>query len=263
MNFIKKQSFLLLTVLLLVSACNTVQVPQQQVKTNPLPTVLKKALTAHGGLAKWQGMNTLEYSAERKEKPERHIIDLQSRKVLLKHDDYQLGFDGKEVWVSPNLAAFGKGSPRFYHNLYFYFYTIPFVLADPGVHYEVLPQKELKGQLYNALKVTYGAGVGDAPDDYYIAHFNTETNLMEWLLYTVTYYSGEKNEKFKALHYEWQQVNGLTLPSKLTGYKYEDGKIGDLRYTRPFKNVQIKTTKVNSSIFEMPNGAEIDPLIKH
>ena len=263
MYFIKKQYLLLFAILLFVSACNTVKVSPQQVKATPLPTLLKKALTAHGGLAKWQEMNTLEYTLERQEKPERHIIDLQSRKVLLKHDNYQLGFDGEEVWVNPNLAAFGKGSPRFYHNLYFYFYAIPFVLADPGVHYEVLPQKELNGQVYNALKVSYGAGVGDAPDDYYIAHFNTETNLMEWLLYTVTYYSGEKNEKFKALHYEWQQINGLTLPSKLTGYKYEDGKIGDIRYTRPFTDVQIKSTKLNSSIFEMPNGSEIDPLIKH
>ena len=263
MYFIKKQYFLLLTIVLLISACDTVKVPSQQVKTTPLPTLLQKALTAHGGLAKWQEMNTLEYSMERNQKPEKHIIDLQSRKVLLKHEDYQLGFDGQEVWISPNKEAFGKGSPRFYHNLYFYFYAIPFVLADPGVRYEVLPQKEIQGQLYNALKISYGAGIGDAPDDYYIAHFNTDTNLMEWLLYTVTYYSGEKNEKFKALHYEWQQVNGLTLPSKLTGYKYEDGQVGDIRYTRPFTDVQIKSTKLNSSIFEMPNGSEIDPLIKH
>jgi len=191
MYFIKKQYFLLVVIVLFGSACNTVKVKPQQAKVTPLPSLLTKALTAHGGLANWQTMNTLEYTLERNQKPEQHLIDLQTRKVLLKHEDYQLGFDGQEVWISPNKEAFGKGSPRFYHNLYFYFYAIPFVLADPGVRYEVLPQKEIQGQLYNALKISYGAGIGDAPDDYYIAHFNTDTNLMEWLLYTVTYYSGE------------------------------------------------------------------------
>jgi len=247
----------------LLLACSTPQVPiSQSIGNQPLPEILKAALEAHGGLDQWSKMNTLKYTIERNDKPEQHLIDLKSRKVLLTHDDYKLGFDGKEVWVTPNLEAFGKGSPRFYHNLIFYFYAIPFVLADPGINYEVLPQKEIEGQTYNVLKISYNEGVGDAPDDYYIAHFNTETNLMDWLLYTVTYYSGEKSEKFNALKYDWQEMNGLKIPSKLTGYKYEDGQITDFRYSRLFKEVSISTQTSNSSIFEMPKGAAIDPLLK-
>ena len=256
------KNWLFYTLLLLViTACSTTQVPLTQ--QQELPNLLKQGLTAHGGLAQWNKMHTLKYSIERNDKPEHHLIDLKSRKVLLTHEDYKLGFDGKEVWVTPNLEAFGKGSPRFYHNLIFYFYAIPFVLADPGINYEVLPQKEIEGQQYNVLKISYQDGIGDAPDDYYIAHFNTTTNRMDWLLYTVTYYSGEKNEKYNALKFDWQEVNGLWVPSKMTGYKTKDGKITDFRYSRLFKNVSITSEPANSAIFEMPKGAAIDPLKQH
>lgn len=246
--------------LLLGSACNRLTTTATNViaTTPTLPSSLKTALAAHGGLSSWNELNTLEYSFQKKEQAEKHIIDLTSRKVRIEHNDYTLGYDGQEVWVTPNKAAFGKGSPRFYHNLIFYFYALPFVLADPGIIYEELPNRTIKGQTYRVLKISYEAGVGDAPDDYYIAHFNTETHLMDWLLYTVTYYSGETNEKFNALHYEWQEINGLFVPSKMTGYKYADGEIGDLRYERPFQSVQLKKEKMKDAIFAMPQGAEID-----
>ena len=249
-------SFLLL---LLGTACNKSIIPNNT--TTPaikLPSVLQTALNAHGGLQAWNNVNTIEYTIQKKEQPEKQIIDLKSRRVRIENETYTLGYDGQEVWVSPNKAAFGKGSPRFYHNLIFYFFAAPFVLADPGIVYEKLPNKTIKGQTYEVLKISYQSGVGDAPDDYYIAHFNTKTHLMDWLLYTVTYYSSEKSEKFSALHYEWQEINGLFVPSKMTGYKYADGEIGDLRYERPFLSVQLKKEKMKDAIFAMPQGAEID-----
>lgn len=256
----KNNNLILVLILALMSACSTTKQSVTQLVQKPLPEQLKTSLKAHGGLDQWNKMNTLQYTIERNDKPEQHLIDLKSRKVLLSHEEYKLGFDGKEVWVSPTLEAFGKGSPRFYHNLIFYFYAIPFVLADPGVNYETLPQKEIEGQTYNVLKISYNEGIGDAPDDYYIAHFNTDTHLMEWLLYTVTYYSGEKSEKYNALKYDWQELNGLMIPSKLTGYKYENGQITDFRYSRLFNEVSISQEKTNAAIFAMPKGAAIDPL---
>lgn len=246
--------------LLLLFACNSTQVTIPSSATTPLPPILQQAIAAHGGLERWRAMNTLQYTIERNDKPEQHYIDLKTRKVRLTHEDYTLGFDGKEVWISPNLAAFGKGSPRFYHNLFFYFYACPFVLMDPGINYEVLPPTTIEGQTYDVVKISFQAGVGDAPDDYYIAHFNTTTKLMDWLFYTVTYYSGEKNDKYKALKYDWHEINGLMLPSKLTGYKYENGKIGDFRYSQLFKNVSISKEAADPSVFKMPKDAAIDPL---
>lgn len=229
-----------------------------------MPKALLQGIEAHGGLERWYELETWAYSIDRNEKPEHHFIDLKTRKALITHPDYTIGFDCKEVWITPDKAAFGKGSPRFYHNLRWYFHAFPFVMADPGINYEVLPQKEMNGRTYDAIKISYNAGVGDAPDDYYIAHFDTETHQMYMLLYTVTYFQGKPGDKYNALIYDdWIKVNDLLVPRSMTGYKYADGKLGDKRYDRPFLDIELTTTPADQSKFEMPAGAEIDELIKH
>ena len=100
--------------LLLFAACKSPQSATSSI-SKPLPTALKQSLEAHGGLERWNNMTTLRYTMKRKDKPEQHLVDLKSRKVHLTHEEYTLGFDGKEVWITPSLEAFGKGSPRFYH----------------------------------------------------------------------------------------------------------------------------------------------------
>ncbi len=243
---------------------NSQPTPIEEEATNvpELPKILMKAMEAHGGFERWQDMKTMIYTVERAEKPEQHLIDLDSRKVLLSHDDYRLGFDGQEVWVSPNKAAFGRGSARFYHNLRFYFVSMPFIVADPGINYEVLPAKTIQGKTYDALRITYNDGVGDAPEDEYILHFDPETGKMEWLLYTVTYYTGEAADKYNALHYsEWEDVNGLIMPKIMAGYIYENGEIGEQRYERLVSDFQLLESKKDPSIFVMPEEAEIDSLL--
>ena len=266
------KSIILFVFALAIFACQETQAPAQQsaaeVKESPqlptLPEALARGLEAHGGLERWQKMRSLEYDIDRGGSAEHQLIDLHNRKVRLSHENYTLGFDGKEVWVAPNKEAFGKGSARFYHNLIFYFHAIPFVLADPGIQYEELPQKAFEGKLYDAVKISYNDGVGDAPDDYYIAHFDPETHLMKWLLYTVTYYSGTPGEKYNALLYdEYEEVNGLKVPKLMKGYKYENGELGELRYERPFNSIKLSETAPDQSLFEMPEVAEIDTLLAH
>ncbi len=265
----KTFNILLLSSLLLVfGACQqvekTVTDTTKEIVKVQLPKALAAGIEAHGGMEQWQKMQTWAYTIERNEQPERQFIDLKTRKVLLKQDAYTIGFDGKEVWITPNKEAFGKGSPRFYHNLYWYFHAFPFVMTDPGINYEVLPQKEMDGKLYDAVKISYNAGVGDAPDDYYIAHFDAETHQMYLLLYTVTYFQGEPGDKYNALIFDdWKEVNGLLVPNSMKGYKYADGELGEQRYTRVFTDIELSTTPADQAQFAMPAGAVIDTLIAH
>jgi hypothetical protein len=262
------KNLLLLGALLSIFACQQSQSKDQstvaesnQTKTKDLPALLTKALKAHGGLEQWNEMQTMEFAFPKGDTKEHQLIDLKNRKVLLTHDDYKVGFDGKDVWVSPNKEAFGKRSARFYHNLIFYFYAMPFVLADDGIIYEQLPDRTFKGEAYAALKISYHDGVGDAPDDYYIAHFDKSSGLMEYLLYTVTYYSKEKSEKFSALHYsDWENVNGLTLPKKMVGYKFENEQLGEMRYERIFSDAKLSKDAKPANFFAKPEGSEISPL---
>ncbi len=235
--------------------------------SNNYPELLLKVLEAHGGLETWRSYTSLKYNMNSTlggNKQESQFIDLNSRKVRLTGNGYVLGMDGEQVWVAPNKEAFGDMSARFYHNLIFYFYAIPHIFSDPGIQYEDMGTVTFADKEYLALKVTYNEGVGDADGDYYIAHFNPETYYMEWLLYTVTYFSGEKHENYNALNYpEWQNVGGLRVPSKFEGYKYADGVIGDKRYAAEFSEVEFSSDPVDQSIFEIPEEAEIDSLIVH
>jgi len=262
-----KKLLLLGFILSIIIACQQPETKNQVIdtanesKTKDLPALLQKALKAHGGLDRWNEMKTMEYSFPKEESKEQQVIDLENRKVMLIGENYKVGFDGADVWVSPNLAAFGKRSARFYHNLIFYFYAMPFVLADDGINYEQLPERSFKDKEYAALKISYQSGVGDAPNDYYVAHFSKTTGLMEYLLYTVTYYSKEKSEKFNALHYsEWETVNGLKLPKKMVSYNFENGELGEMKYERVFSDASLSKDKKPTSFFAKPEQAEISPL---
>ncbi|MEM8526331.1 MAG: DUF6503 family protein [Bacteroidota bacterium] len=250
---------------LAIIACNTPPLKQEEIPNyDHLPKTLLAGLEAHGGIEKWYEMQTLEYDLIKDSIVEHQLIDLASRKVLIttEPETFTLGFNGQEVWVSPEKAAFPGNSARFYHNLLFYFYAMPFIASDPGINYEEIPNDSLNGEVYNAVKISYNEGVGDAPDDEYILYFDKETHQMEWLLYTVTYFSGEKSTKYRAINYsKWQDLNGLLLPEIMTGYKFENSTIGDKRYDRVFNNAKISTEAADQNIFKMPNEAEIDSLI--
>ena len=238
-------------------------ISKEAISDRKLPAVLEDGITAHGGLAQWNKMKALSFSFKRGETMETQKIALDNRKCFIKREGaFELGFDGDQVWVTPNKTAFGKGSPRFYHNLLFYFYAIPYVLADPGIIYEEVTPRVIDGKTYPGIKIAYQDSVGDAPDDYYIAYFDPDTGLLYLLLYTVTYYEGAPNEKYNALIYpEWEKVNGLQLPKKMAGYKFAAGTIGDKRYERIFENIQLSEVAFPDGLFERPEGAEIDSLL--
>lgn len=258
---------IILSICFFLAACKQ-DTPAPTVNATPahwdkIPAVMMKGLEAHGGLEAWSKMNTMEFSFPKGEAKELHQVDLPSRKVRISHPDYTVGFDGQEVWVTPSIEASGMKSPRFYHNLIFYFYAIPYVLADPGINYEVLPDRVVNGKTLDAIKISFNDGVGDAPEDYYIAHFDKETHEFYFLLYTVTYFSGETNENFGAIVYDnWKEVNGLKVPQSMKGFKFAADTLGAQRYERIFDDIKLSVDAIDPSLFEMPEGAMIDSLIK-
>ncbi|MFD2787664.1 DUF6503 family protein [Hymenobacter rubripertinctus] len=248
-------------------AATTAAAPAETAAAAPreLPEVLRQALEAHGGLAAWQQFGTMEYQMKSTlgtPRDEKHLIDLRTRQVRIEAPGYQLGLnDANQVWVTPNKAAFGEMSPRFYHNLFFYFFSIPFVLADAGTVYEDLGTRTVAGKTYQALKVSYETGRGDSSKDEYIAHFNPQTHRLELLLYTVTFFEPGKKATYNSLLYtDWQTADGLVLPAKMEGHKFENDQIGDLRYQAEFSNVHLTRAQPAASLFAMPKGAEVDSL---
>lgn len=228
-----------------------------------LPENFSEVLKAHGGLDQWRSFKALEYDLkhENDSSPTEHYtLNLLNRKDLTVADTFKIGFDGSQVWVAPDKKAYKGRSARFYHNLYSYFLTIPFIVADPGVIYSS-DTLTVDGKQYDVINISFESGIGDADKDAYKMLIDPATKRMEKLLYTVTYYSGEAHENFNALSYEdWTEVNGVQLPAKLVGYKYNNGTIGDKRYEVTFHNIQLKSESPDQKIFEIPEMAEIDSL---
>ncbi len=222
------------------------------------PNLLTEVWDAHGGIDNWKSQKALTFTVnEGSSEPEKHFIDLQSRMVRIESDSFMLGMDGSSVWVAPNPDAIGT-DPRFYHNLLFYFFAIPYVMGDPGVNIEDAGNRSINGNTYRALQATFDEGTGDADDDEYILLVNPGTKQLEWLLYTVTYFSKEKGTRYNALHYgNYDYSGGLAYPGILEGYTYANDTTGSLRYSNTFSNVEVSVDPFDKSLFSKPENAVI------
>ncbi|MDX1471360.1 MAG: DUF6503 family protein [Flavobacteriaceae bacterium] len=214
------------------------------------PDEIMEVFQAHGGLAKWNEMRTLEFTIQNEEGDERVLTSLKTRKSLIETEKFRIGFDGDSVWIEQDSAYF-KNDPKFYHNLMFYFYAMPFVLADPGINYSSVDSLEFQGNSYPGIKISYNDGIGDSPEDEYVLYYNPETKKMEWLSYTVTYFSGDKSQDFHYIKYDqWQDINGLLLPKTLQWYNVEGDSITSMSNERVFKAVRLSQEELPDSTFE-------------
>lgn len=227
---------------------------EPSINTDHQSATIKKVFDAHGGFDKWTSMKALTYIKG----DEKTVTNLQNRKILLETATQKIGFDGDQVWIAPDTLDAGRA--RFYHNLYFYFYAMPFVVGDPGIFYEDLEPKELLGKTYKGVKISYDDGIGDSPKDNYIVWYDPNTYLMEWLMYTVTFGKAETNEVYKLIKYDsWETFNGLILPTAIAWYSYEDNLVGDITKTVSFQDIQLSEDAPNDAIFELPINGKIAP----
>ncbi len=219
------------------------------------PEEIAAIFEKHGGIREWKSMKSLRYEIVRPNGNEKQTIDLISRNDLVETEKYTIGFDGKDSWVKQDSAYYNR-NPRFYHNLMFYFYAMPFVLGDNGVNFEKAEDLVYEEVSYPGYKVSYEANVGDAPDDNYYIYFDAETKQMAWLGYTVTFGSGKSNDNVHYIRYnDWKEFNGLALPNSITWFTNEGAKLVAPRNTVEFANVVVSNEKVDPTIFVKPEGA--------
>mgnify|MGYP007055199308 CR=1 FL=1 len=226
------------------------------ITTSVYPDDFSKVLDAHGGIDKWNEQQKLIFEIVKADGNEKTTTALKARKSLIETNKYAIGFNGKDVWLKEKDTTKYEGKPKFYYNLMFYFYAMPFVLADDGINYDKADPLLYEGKKYPGIKITYETGVGESPEDEYILYYDSETNKMAWLGYTVTYFSKEKSKDFHFIKYEdWQTVDGLMLPATLKWYNAEGFEIGEMRNALSFTNVYISKTKPDNTVFEKPNDA--------
>ncbi len=225
--------------------------PKKEIQPEKYPSELKKVFDAHGGIPAWRNVQTLSFNKGE----EIHTVDLHSRKTVINTPKYSLGFDGEDVWLDEVEKGIYKGNPTFYYNLYFYFYAMPFVLADDGIIYEKVDDLVFEGINYPGYKISFKANVGTSSDDNYKVYYNSETYQMEWLAYTVTFNSKKPSDSYHIINYnKWENVNGLLLPKAITWYKQDS--IGAPTEPRgiatEFTLPLVSNTKISDSFFDKP-----------
>ncbi|MBR9846553.1 MAG: hypothetical protein GYB35_10855 [Algicola sp.] len=228
------------------------------VTTSTYPESITKVFDAHGGLDAWKDMQTLKFTMAKESGDEVTTTDLYNRNSIIEMPKHTIGFDGQDVWLQKKDTTSYKGNPKFYYNLMFYFYAMPFVLADDGIKYEDAEPLEFEGKTYPGIKISYESGVGESPEDEYILYYDSETYKMTWLGYTVTFFTKEKAKEFHFIKYsEWQTINGIQLPKTLTWYNYENNLPTTKRNDLEFSEVTLTKEKIDAEVFRKPEDAEV------
>ena len=232
---------------------------------------IDRSVSAHGGLQRWQSFASVEYDLiyerPKGEKRDHQLFDLRTRDGLITAEEYRLGASKGEVWIKPGLEALGGTPPRFYMWTPFYFFGMPFVFADPGAKQEPLGRKTFQGAEYDVVKITYEAGTGDSPDDFYIAYIEPGSGQLKLAVYVVTYPALRKGKPMDELEQhaivfeEWQKVDGLTVPKTASYFDWKNETIeGEPLGRLRFENVQFSTAAPDASKFVKPADAVVAPL---
>ncbi len=219
------------------------------------PEPLQKVFEAHGGLDRWKSMQTITFTMG----TETHTSDLNSRDIKVENPDYTLGSENGNIWIVRDSPIMSPQRAKFYHNLMFYFYAMPFLLADDGIIYSEADPLNKDGISYPAIKIGYEQNVGDSPDDEYILYYHPETYQMTWLAYTVTFGKNEKSDDFHYIKYDnWQKVNGLLLPKTLDWYNVENGLPTTSRGNpRIFDKVDVDQSPMDDEFYAIPENGEL------
>lgn len=241
-----------------------------------------EAIGAHGGLEAWFGAATSAYAWEYSNfgsdlRFESYLVaDNRTRRVYhqlrsygtpgeVRDVDARFAWDGEEAWMSP--ASQEGPNPRFWSLTGYYFESIPFVMADPGVNFVLLSPENLEGVSHDRVMAYYDEGIGDSPGDRYTMYIDQDTNMVDAVLYTVTfgraYEAGDEPpgaiEGGTLLFYEdYTTVDGLRVPTRFRGYAYEDGVQGEQRSEAWAREISF-SEPFDESMLAMPEDGRIQP----
>lgn len=168
---------------------------RKRLRQSEAGSIVLKAIKAHGGLRNWYGGGALKFEYDYKpvegsRKTSTQVVDLMTSQVY--HDvtspvEGQMAWDGEQAWST--FPSSRKMPVRFWNLTPYYFVGLPFVLGDPGVNLQRMPDDSVAYGLppSNVVKVTFDSETGDSPDDYYILYFSEKDSLLRGIRYIVTY----------------------------------------------------------------------------
>ncbi len=233
--------------------------------------MLLRAIIAHGGLDAWHNAETSHYVwgftgglktrmvAHNRTRHVYHDVLSMGGEVL--PDEAQIVWDGTHAWAVPDSLPVRV---RFMATTGYYFQSIPFILADRGVRYEVMPPAILDSVEHHIIRATFDDGVGDAPGDHYTLYIHPKTYVVNAIRYRSTFGQGrppiDENMSEVLLYYkDYITVDGLMVSTRFEGYEFSDGEKGQIYYEAS-SSEHSYTQPFDESRLRMPSDAMIDPM---
>jgi hypothetical protein len=226
-------------------------------------------MDAHGGLDNWLSYGTVsfrfDYMPIAKGVARKTIsqVDVWSNRVVqqdIEDSEDTFGCDGQKAWSFRNDTLQFAYDVKFWALTPYYFLGQPFIFDGQGVQIEKLADETLNGITYDAVKITFEAGTGDAPDDYYINLYDKETHLLKALKYIVSYPARFKNgghspEKTMILG-DLVETDGILLPSSYETFALSEveGQLGEKVTLVEVSQVSF-LPQLENNHFEMPEKA--------
>ena len=245
-----------------------VEKAEKRLTASDAGTVIWNAMEAHGGLEKWHtnGALAMRFNYQpldgSTQRDSYQVVDTWGNRSVhtsTMDSTATYGWTGSASWVKSKKPDFFKYDTKFWALTPLYLMGFPFVLDGDGVNLELLPPSNYQGKPNDVVKVTFAPGTGDAPDDYYILHFDAETHKLIGTRYIVSYPEyfkdgGHSPEKFMEVG-PLTNVEGILLPTELKTH----WTVNEL----PGNHItQIDITKLNfkddlpEDFYAMPEGSK-------
>ncbi len=226
--------------------------------------IVARMIDAHGGMEAWASAPTVAFTEEFRQGeatsgfPGRVIVKQGPRHARLDYGGaMQAYWDGEKAWgVNWQVPM----PPRFLALLNYYFVNLPWLTQDDGVNLGEPGTGTLwdDSTQYITVRMTFDAGVGDTPDDYYVLYIHPETHRLHANEYIVTYSSllpegVAATDPHVLVYDEYTEVDGLVVPAHYTIYETDRTIYGSCVFSDwSFGEAW------DESWMEIPEGAVVD-----
>jgi hypothetical protein len=228
-------------------------------------------LRSHGGFWNWRQFQTMRYDLvgwpfSPGTGDDMQTVDLESGRIRVDGGSagqtYHLGFDGHDVWMQPSHQAI-KAPPRFYALVPYQFIGMPFVLAEPGVTEKELGTQTVNGRECEVYSFHLPTGTGVLTDEL-TAYVDSDTDLLYFVTFAIDPHrvgvgaSAAMTGTFAMVFDEWQTVDGLTVPARMSIHDWNQGALGASRGAFSVEHVEFDHAFADASAFMRPIGALVD-----
>ncbi|MEM6854550.1 MAG: hypothetical protein AAF593_09095 [Planctomycetota bacterium] len=170
-------------------------------------------------------------------------------------------YDGQTAWLSPADAAVPGPPARFHVLTWPYFVAVPYKLDDPGTAHADAGAHPIRSadEVLPGTKITFGEGVGDTPDDWYMAFADPDTGYLTALSYIVTYgvAAEEANKQASIVLYDdFVDVDGVPFATTWTFHYWTPGEglVGEPKGNAKLSNIAF-VDELPADAFVKPEGA--------